>query len=157
MPSRAVCFGVYLSVIGSVCSALADTERGMRAYHQGDYETALREFSGPATLGDPMAQFNLGVMYHEGFGVLQNLDEARRWYRKAAEKGLGIAQVNLGAMCVVGAGGEKDYVEAYMWFSLASAGGNEKAKEAKSLLKARMPAEEIAEARRRALEWEAKR
>ena len=84
-------------------------------------------------------------------------DEARRWYTKAANKGLGIAQVNLGVMWASGEGGARDYVEAYMWFALASAGGNKEGRESKAILAAQMPATEIAEARMRALEWEAEK
>ena len=35
----------------------------------------------------PNAQVNLGVMYDNGEGVLQDDKEAVKWYRKAAEQG----------------------------------------------------------------------
>ena len=40
-----------------------------------------------AEQGDADAQFNLGVMYETGGGVLQDYAEAVRWYRLAAEQG----------------------------------------------------------------------
>ena len=33
------------------------------------------------------AQFNLGLMYENGFGVGKDLAEANRWFRLAAEGG----------------------------------------------------------------------
>ena len=45
---------------------------------------------------DAGAQFNLGVMYANGEGVLKDEAEAVRWYRLAAEQGHAAAQFNLG-------------------------------------------------------------
>ncbi len=36
--------------------------------------------------GNSFAQFNLGLMYHEGCGVEQSGSEAAKWYHKAAEQ-----------------------------------------------------------------------
>ena len=38
-------------------------------------------------LGDAEAQYNLGVMYDNGQGVVKDKDEAVNWYRRAAEQG----------------------------------------------------------------------
>ncbi len=51
-----------------------------------------------AEQGDAAAQFNLGVMYSFGDGVLQDDKEAVRWYRKSAEQGVAEAQYNLGVI-----------------------------------------------------------
>ncbi len=37
--------------------------------------------------GDPNAQYYLGEMYEQGLGTEANLEEAFKWYAKAAEKG----------------------------------------------------------------------
>ena len=34
-----------------------------------------------------LSQYNLGVMYARGQGVQKNVDEALKWYRKAAAQG----------------------------------------------------------------------
>lgn len=39
-----------------------------------------------AEQGDPLAQYNLGVIYEHGAGVAKNLDEAVRWYEAAADQ-----------------------------------------------------------------------
>jgi len=40
-----------------------------------------------ATKGDTRAQYFLGEMHEQGLGTSQNVDEAFKWYTKAAEKG----------------------------------------------------------------------
>jgi TPR repeat protein len=44
-----------------------------------------------AEQGDDSAQYNLGVMYEKGQGVLQDYEESVKWYRKAARKGVILA------------------------------------------------------------------
>jgi TPR repeat protein len=40
-----------------------------------------------AMKGDAHAQYFLGEMHEQGFGTPQDIDEAFKWYAKAAEKG----------------------------------------------------------------------
>ena len=40
-----------------------------------------------AEQGYAKAQFNLGVMYYQGDGVLRNYAKALEWYKQAAEQG----------------------------------------------------------------------
>jgi len=67
--------------------AAQDFDRGVSAYNDGDYPTALREFRLAAEQGAALAQYNLGLMYNNGQGVPQNDAEAARLYRLAAAKG----------------------------------------------------------------------
>ncbi len=55
-----------------------------------------------------------------GEGVEQDYAEAAKWYRKAAEQGVGEAQFNLGGCYYKGQGVEQDYKEAVKWFSKAA-------------------------------------
>jgi TPR repeat protein len=48
---------------------------------------AARFYRLAAEQGDALAQYNLGLMYGNGEGVLQNQNEAINWYRKAAAQG----------------------------------------------------------------------
>ena len=77
-----------------------------------------------AQAGDASAQFNLGLMYDNGTGVLKDAAEAVRWYRLAADQGLAFAQYNLGAMYANGTGVLKDGAEAVRWFRLAADQGD---------------------------------
>ena len=66
--------------------------------------------------GHAGAQFNLGLMYANGAGVLKDDAEAVRWYRLAADQGLAGAQLNLGNRYANGAGVLKDDAEAVRWY-----------------------------------------
>ena len=67
--------------------AWADFEAGMDAADRGDYETALRKWRPLAEQGDSYAQHNLGVLYANGQGVLQDFVQAHMWYNLAAANG----------------------------------------------------------------------
>ena len=47
---------------------------------------------------DPIAQYNLGVLYTEGKGVPKNYQESIKWYRLSADQGNAEAQSSLGSM-----------------------------------------------------------
>jgi TPR repeat protein len=72
---------------------------------------------------DAEAQFNLGVMYADGYGVAKDEAEAVNWYRKAAVQGVAEAQFNLGAMYTYGLGVAKDEAEAVKWYRKAAEQG----------------------------------
>lgn len=104
--------------------AAADFEAGLAAFYRFDYNTALKEWRPLAEAGDPDAQYQLGIMYYRGEGVMQDYREAADWYQGAAEQGDTEAQLNLGLMYAQGLGVKQDYVQAYRWFGLAMFYGN---------------------------------
>ncbi|WP_295388321.1 tetratricopeptide repeat protein, partial [Thiolapillus sp.] len=71
----------------------------------------------------PMPSSCLGVMYAEGQGVRQDLKEAVKWYRRAAEQGYALAQYNLGVIYNNGQGVQQDKKEAVKWFRKAAEQG----------------------------------
>ena len=74
-----------------------------------------------AAQGNAAAQFVLGLMYEDGKGdVLQNNNEAMRWYRLAADQGFALGQCWLGLMYDAGKGVPQDYAEAAKWYRLAA-------------------------------------
>ena len=77
-----------------------------------------------AEQGYAEAQYNLGVMYHEGQGVPQNDAEAVKWFRKAAEQGDAKAQTNLGVMYDKGQGVPQNDAEAVNWYRKAAEQGH---------------------------------
>ena len=83
----------------------APMEDGQAAFNSGDYAAALRLWRPLAETGNARAQNNLGVMYENGKGVPQNINEAVKWYRLAAEQGYAGAQNNLGLIYAIGRGG----------------------------------------------------
>ena len=77
-----VCFVVMQS--SGVIEAQTVTE-GFAAYTEGDYQKAQEIWRAVAmTTADPVALFNLGILYENGQGVEKDLEKAREWYSKAA-------------------------------------------------------------------------
>jgi TPR repeat protein len=61
---------------------------GQQAYERSDYAAAAVEFLPLAERGNAIAQFNLGMMCHDGHGVPQDDTESARWLHLAAEQGI---------------------------------------------------------------------
>ena len=83
------------------------------------YESPLVELTRCAEQGFGSAQYFLGAVYGNGYGVPKDLGETLRWFRLAAEQGLYGAQFNPGQMYETGDGVPEDDVEAVHWFRLA--------------------------------------
>lgn len=81
-PALAVC---ALSALAP--AAFADVKAGVDAWATGNYEAAVREWQGPASTGDPDAQFNLAQAYKLGRGVPRDLTRAEALYASASAKG----------------------------------------------------------------------
>ena len=93
-------------------SVSADFKTAYDAYQQGDYKTAIKEYTSLAKQGNVYAQYNLGLMYDLGKGVAKDEVQAVAWYQKAAEQDYASAQFNLGLMYNLGKGVAKDEVQA---------------------------------------------
>ena len=65
----------------------ADFDKGVAAYWSGNYETALQEFCPLAEEGDGSVQFNLGVLYAIGEGILAAHKRAHMWFNIARYNG----------------------------------------------------------------------
>ena len=98
----------------------ADLETGLAAYFEGDYERSMAECQPLAEEGIADAQFCVGRMYANGFGVEMNDDLALQWYGRAAEQGHGEAQYCLGLMNANGWGVAMNDEEAAKWYRLAA-------------------------------------
>ena len=78
-----LCLALGSFVVG--CSD--DFQRGVEAYNKGDYATALKEWKPLAEGGYIDAQYNLGIMYDNGKGVLQDYVYAHMWANITASNG----------------------------------------------------------------------
>ena len=117
---------------------------------------AVRWLRRAARGGDANARFNLGVLYSQGNGVLQNHARAAEWYRRAAETGHYPSQARLGHMYVVGEGVKKDRVQAFLWLSLAARHGIGTALTALEAVVKEMSSDEKAEGMRLVGQWRGK-
>ena len=116
---RRIFLGI-LVLVALAMPAMADFKAGVKAAGKKDYVTALKEFRRLAKKGHAGAQFNLGLMYHQGLGVKKDYVVARRLYRIAAKEGNPVAANNVGMMYKLGHGVEKDNLEAVRWFRKAA-------------------------------------
>jgi hypothetical protein len=97
-----------------------DTAAGLAAFKNKDYQTAYREWKAGAEAGQAEAQFDLGVLYAQGLGVLRDLNAAESWYRKSAAQGNAEAEYALGQMYAHGWGVPRDVADAVRWFEMAN-------------------------------------
>ena len=97
---------------------------GIEAYAKGNYEKAMHLWRPFADKGDAYAQFKLGLMYDQGWGVPEDYAAAVSWYRKAADQGYADAQYNLGFMYYAGRGVPQDYATAMSWYRKAADQGH---------------------------------
>ena len=121
----AVAAMISVGSIAATGSAMASTafEAGWEAYQQGDFGSALSNWTPLAEKGDARAQFNIGVMYDEGRGVAQDRNKAMDWWEKAAESGNPHAKHNLGLAYLTGDGVEQNYDLAVSWLGEAAGQG----------------------------------
>ncbi len=136
-----------------VVPARADFQDGVKAYNQGDYAAALKEWKPLAEGGHGDAQNNLGIMYDQGEAVAEDQVEAVRWYREAARQGLSDAPNNLGRMYELGRGVDQDLVQAHKWYNIAVAKGNDAARRNAERVTERLSDEELGQAREMARAW----
>jgi localization factor PodJL len=80
-----------------------------------------------ALKGDPTAAYEIGLRYAEGKGVATNLDEAAKWYDRAAQAGVVPAIFRLGTFYEKGLGVKKDTDIARRYYMQAAERGNAKA------------------------------
>lgn len=99
-------------------------ENAREAYFEGDYLRALSTWRPLAEQGDARAQNNLGILYRNGEGLVQDFAQARAWLLRSAAQGHAQAQYSLGVMYDFGYGVPQNYAEALRWYQQAAALGN---------------------------------
>jgi hypothetical protein len=88
-----------------------------------NYEAAYSWFLKAAEQGFAMAQFNVGVLFQNGQGVIQDNRTAFTWFYKAAQQGLPNAQNSVGHHYADGIGVQQDVSMAATWFYKAASQG----------------------------------
>ena len=92
----------------------------MFALEMEDYERALYYLSFEAVQGNPVAQYNLGLMYNNGIGVKMDNKEAIGWFILASDNGHMLAKYALGLSYYNGKGTNINYYKALSLFLDAS-------------------------------------
>jgi TPR repeat protein len=88
-----------------------------------NYTKAAQWFEAAAYNNIPNAQYNLGVLYHQGLGVKKDTAKAMQLYRVAASHNHPEAQYNLAIAYVEGVGAEYNPQIAAVYFEQAAASG----------------------------------
>lgn len=98
---------------------LQDSSRGK----EGAIE-AVSWLKRAANTGHARAMVQLGKLYRNGVGIVQNYELAAKWTRAAAEAGEPEGMVELGRLYRGGIGIEANAEQAYIWFNRAAAALN---------------------------------
>lgn len=80
-----------------------------------------------AIKGDAAAAYEIGVRFAEGKGVTANVDEAAKWYGRAAQAGVVPAMFRLGTFYEKGLSVKRDFDVARRYYVQAAERGNAKA------------------------------
>ncbi len=80
-----------------------------------------------ALKGDPAAAYEIGMRFAEGKGIAPNLDEAAKWYGRAAQAGVVPAVFRLGTFYEKGLSVKKDVDIARRYYAQAAERGSAKA------------------------------
>ena len=118
-----------------------------------DLDEAAKWYRVEAEGNCPKSQFELGHILETKL----NTDEALKWYRRAAEGGTTPAQAKLGELLSEGLFTPADLAEAAQWLSLAAAAGDKFSEISLRRVKAKLTAQQWAEAERRAAAVEQRR
>jgi len=88
---------------------------GYDYYNKGAFSKAFQMWQRLANEGSANAEYNLGILYSRGEGVIQDHQKAFEWFHRAARRGLAASQIRIAAMYATGIGVETSPVDAYMW------------------------------------------
>lgn len=124
MSIKPLSISLGLLLVLAASSALAGFDEAAAAFGAGNYAKAQEELQPLLANNDSRAQYSMGVLYENGFGVSKDLPRAAAWYLKSAEQGNSDAQYNLGAMHEHGVGIPVNYLEAARWYRPAAEQGD---------------------------------
>ena len=86
LPRQAI-LALMLSLL-LVANAFADREQALAAQASGDYTNAVKLWLQLANDGDPLAQYNLALLYQRGAGVNPDANLSKYWFSMAGRQGL---------------------------------------------------------------------
>jgi len=100
------------------------TQSAVADYNAGNFGAARSEFLRAAKKGSRLAEFNYAMMLVNGEGGPADVDEGKKWLRKAADANMSQAQYVYGKMYDDGEFVERDPAEAHRWFLRAASQGH---------------------------------
>ena len=118
---------IVLFALLSVSLAQANTlEEARQKLSQKDFAAARAIYLSLANQNDAKACYNLGLMYHDGDGVAQNMEEAVQWYTKSADLNYAEAQYMLASLVFQRQTQSLSYPQAVAYYEQAAQQGHVK-------------------------------
>ena len=103
-------------------------EKSEIALRNGDFAEAFCQLRPLARAGNAEAQYNIGWMYHNGYGLRVNDNLALEWWRKASEQGYTEASFSIGMLYNLGEGQiSKNLPRAVDYYLMAARAGHDEA------------------------------
>ena len=116
-------FIIPVMVLGQDNNLEQKYKTGVELFDKKEYKKAYPLLMDAANGGHSDAQFLIGKMFQNGFGVKKESQKAFEWYTKSAEKGVAKAQNNLAIMYLNGEGCIRDSLKAISLFQMAAEQG----------------------------------
>lgn len=120
-----------------------NAQEGSISFYHENYLEAQKLLSKAAEAGDPSAQYYLGIMYLNGYGVPQNFKRAAMLLTLAAKQNNQDAQAILGWVYKYGVGVPENKIIAYALWNSVAAKGNEWARINRNYMLQEMTEEEL--------------
>lgn len=114
---------VFALAVTAPPPAWADLAGALALLQEAQYDKALAELKPLAEGGDGEAQFHMGEMFENGWGVQASYQQALDWYRRAADRGHVEAMLRVADFNRDGMGGPRSRREAYDWYLKAAQKG----------------------------------
>ena len=105
-----------LLLLGGCDSQTREYNTALEHLANRELEQALPVLTSLAEAGYAPAQFRLGMMFAEGFGIQQNWRQAAQWFERAAQQNDVGAQWTLARLYRVGRGVRKSDTLALRWY-----------------------------------------
>ena len=109
-------------------ASFADFNKGLEEFNKGNYELALGIWEPLANEGVSNAQYNVGLMYHNGLGTKQDFKQAYKWLLKSSEEGNLNSIRLISTMYALGNGIKKNFVRSYMWAKIGADNNDQNSK-----------------------------
>jgi uncharacterized protein len=117
-PHWVIALSLTAGIAGSAMAAPRDYIE--QALARGDYAQVLAIVVPRAQARDPVAEYQLSLLYANGRGVPQNYVLQAIWCHDAAEQGYAPAQLSLARLYDRGLGVVPDRIASYVWANLAA-------------------------------------
>ena len=120
---------LYLSLsLLALTIRASDVDDALEAMRAGNFAEAYCVLKPYAEAGDPAAQYNIGWMYLNGYGLAMNDSRALEWWKRASDQGYTDASFSIAMLYSLGQGQvEKDMNKAIDYYLIAVEDGHEDA------------------------------